>query len=137
MENYSTLPVLPQPESQLQAEWIIALERTPPSVLLAWATRSAKRLVSVSAKHMTHFGSLLTKVTALSADELASVILPIDGGYWVSTSPIGSVTQTNSRRLRLRRALGPARKTLRRKQQGERPCHMCSSGETMVILVCA
>lgn len=80
MGGYSTLSVRPQRESQLAAELKAALGQTPSSELSAWGTRSAKRFVSVSAKRVTGFGSLLAKITTLSADELVSVISAFNGG---------------------------------------------------------
>lgn len=80
MGDYSILAVQPQRQSQLAAELKVALERTPSSELSAWGKRSAKRFVSVSAKRVTGFGSLLAKITTLSADELVGVISAFNGG---------------------------------------------------------
>lgn len=80
MGDYSTLAIRPQRESQLAAELKVALEQTPSSELSAWGKRSAKRFVTVSAKRVTGFGSLLAKITTLSADELVRVISAFNGG---------------------------------------------------------
>jgi GTPase SAR1 family protein len=80
MGDYSILTVQPQRRNQLAAELKIALSRTPPSELSAWSKRSAQRFVSVSAKRLTGFGSLLAKFTSLSADELVRVISAFNGG---------------------------------------------------------
>lgn len=70
---------LPQ-QNDLAAELKIALGRTPSSELSAWGKRSAKRFVTVSAKRVTGFGSLLAKITTLSADELVRLISAFNGG---------------------------------------------------------
>ncbi len=80
MEDYSVLTDQPQRQNQLAAELKVAIERTPSSELSAWGKRSAKRFVSVSAKRVTGFGSLMAKVTGLSADELVRVISAFNGG---------------------------------------------------------
>ena len=74
MGDRSILVIQPPRQNQLADELRIAIGRTPPSELSAWGKRAAERFVSVGVKRVTGLGSLLAKITTLSADELVCAI---------------------------------------------------------------
>jgi GTPase SAR1 family protein len=74
MSDSSIRAYQPPRQGQLADELRFAVGRTPPSELACWGKRSARRFVSVGVKRVTGFGSLLVKITTLSADELVRAI---------------------------------------------------------------
>lgn len=58
----------------LKDELIFAIRATPPEQVANWGKRAGKRFVSVGVKRVTNLGTLLSRLTIGTADELVNAL---------------------------------------------------------------